>query len=87
MHTKSKILLSVTVMLLLLGLATIINVALNFRDYSIKSAVDKSKMTANMVKHGLTSHMVNGVMDKRKYFLNHISIRSALKTGPSVQTR
>jgi diguanylate cyclase (GGDEF)-like protein len=73
MKTRLRLFLIVTTMLLTLTIAIMINVALNFRDYSIKSAVDKSKMTATMVKHGLTSHMVNGVMDKRKYFLNHIS--------------
>ena len=73
MKTKFRLFFIVTTMLLTLTVAIMINVALNFRDYSIKSAVDKSKMTATMVKHGLTSHMVNGVMDKRKYFLNHIS--------------
>jgi len=73
MTTKSKLLFIVTIMLLALGTATIINVSLNFRDYSIKSAVEKSTMTAAIVKDGLTSHMVNGIMDKRQYFLNQIS--------------
>ena len=73
MTTKSKLLFIVTIMLLALGMATIVNVSLNFRDYSIKSAVEKSTMTAAIVKDGLTSHMVNGIMDKRQYFLNQIS--------------
>jgi len=30
-------------------------------------------MTAALVKDGLTAHMVNGMMDKRQYFLNQIS--------------
>ncbi|WP_455755586.1 GGDEF domain-containing protein [Sulfurimonas sp.] len=80
MQTKSKILLIVTAMLLVLGLATIINVALNFRDYSIKSAVDKAHMTANVVKDGLTAHMVNGVMDGRAYFLDQISNNEDVKS-------
>ncbi|MDD2789997.1 MAG: GGDEF domain-containing protein [Sulfurimonas sp.] len=73
MQTKNRLLIIVTLMLLALGIATIINVSLNFRDYSINSAVDKSKMTANLVKDGLTAHMLNGTMDKRAYFLNQIS--------------
>ena len=73
MTTKSRLLLIVTLMLLGLGVATIINVSLNFRDYSIKSAVEKSTMTAAIVKDGLTAHMVNGIMDKRQYFLDQIS--------------
>ncbi|MDQ7068149.1 MAG: hypothetical protein Q9M40_09355 [Sulfurimonas sp.] len=33
----------------------------------------KASMTAAVVKDGLTAHMVNGIMDKRQYFLNQIS--------------
>ncbi len=73
MTTKSKLLFIVAIMLLGLGIATIVNVSLNFRDYSIKNAVEKSTMTAAIVKDGLTAHMVNGTMDKRQYFLEQIS--------------
>jgi diguanylate cyclase (GGDEF)-like protein len=73
MATKSKLLLVVTLMLLALGAATIINISLNFRAYSIKGAVEKASMTAAIVKDGLTAHMVNGIMDKRQYFLDQIS--------------
>jgi len=73
MHTKSKLLLFVALMLLGLGIATIINVSLNFREYSIKSATQKATMAAAIVKDGLTAHMVNGIMDKRGYFLSQIS--------------
>ena len=73
MQTKSKLLLIVAIMLLSLGTATIINTSLNFRDYSLKSAIDKAKMTASIVENGLTAHMVNGIMDKREYFLDQIS--------------
>jgi len=73
MQAKSKLLLIVALLLLALGVATIINVSLNFRDYSIKSAQEKALMTAAIVKDGLTAHMVNGIMDKRQYFLNQIS--------------
>ncbi|WP_415397849.1 GGDEF domain-containing protein [Sulfurimonas sp. CS5] len=73
MRTKLKLLFIVAIMLLGLTAATIINISLNFRDYSIESAIEKSKMTATIVKDGLTAHMVNGIMDKREYFLNQIS--------------
>jgi len=73
MTTKSKLLFLVAIMLLGLGIATIVNVSLNFRDYSIKNAIEKSTMTAAVVKDGLTAHMVNGMMDKRQYFLEEIS--------------
>jgi len=73
MQTNKKILLIVAFMLIALAAATIINVALNFRSYSYESAIDKSKMTAVMVRDGLTSHMVNKIMDKRSFFLQNIS--------------
>ncbi|MDF1878714.1 GGDEF domain-containing protein [Sulfurimonas sp. SAG-AH-194-C20] len=73
MQTKFKLLFIVTLMLLALGGAIIINVSLNFRDYSIKGAIEKATMSAAIVKDGLTAHMVNGTMDKRQYFLNQIS--------------
>ena len=79
MQTKSKLLLIVTLMLLALGAATIINVSLNFRDYSIKSALEKANMTAQIVKDSLTAHMVNGNMDQRAYFLNQISSQKDIK--------
>jgi len=73
METKSKLLLIVALMLFGLTLANIINVALNFKSYSIKSAMDKADTIANIVKDGLTAHMVNGIMDKRSYYLNEIT--------------
>ena len=73
MKTKSKLLLVVTLMLLGITAATIINISLNFRDYSIQSAVEKSHLAATIVKDGLTAHMINGMMDKREYFLDQIS--------------
>ncbi len=73
MQTKSKLLFFVALMLLGLGIATTINVSLNFRDYSIKNAVQKATLAAVIVKDGLTAHMVNGIMEKRGYFLNQIS--------------
>lgn len=73
MTTKSKLLFIVALMLLGLGIATIVNVSLNFREYSIKNAIEKSTMTAAIVKDGLTAHMVNEMMDKRQYFLDQIS--------------
>ncbi|MDY0117361.1 MAG: GGDEF domain-containing protein [Sulfurimonadaceae bacterium] len=80
MKTKQKLLLIVTIMLLGLTAATIVNISLNFREYSIKSAVDKSRLTANIVKDGLTAHMVNGTMDQRQYFLDQISQHDDVKS-------
>jgi len=77
MNSKAKLLLVVTLMLLGLGVATIINVSLNFREYSIKDATEKATATAAIVKDGLTAHMVNGIMDKRRYFISQISSNNA----------
>jgi len=73
MNTKTKLLIAITLMFLGLGVATVINIAINFREYSITNAVQKAITTASVVKDGLTAHMVNGIMDKREYFLNQIS--------------
>ncbi len=80
MTTKSRLLLIVTFMLLGLTAATIVNISLNFREYSINSAVEKSQMAANIVKDGLTAHMVNGMMDKRQYFLDKIATNNNIKS-------
>ena len=61
-------------MLIALTAATIINVGLNFRDYAYNNAIEKSKMTAEIVRDGLTAHMVNGIMDKRDFFLRNITM-------------
>lgn len=73
MNTNRKILFIVALMLIGLAVATITNVALNFRDYGYNNAIEKSKMTAEIVRDGLTAHMVNGMMDKRDFFLGNIA--------------
>lgn len=80
METKSKLLVVVALMLLGLTTATIVNISLNFRNYSIQSSIDKAKMAALFVKDGLTSHMVNGIMDKREYFLDQITRNNDIKS-------
>ncbi len=80
MRTKIRLLIVVTLMLLGLAIATIINVSLNFREYNIKSAVDKAKLTATIVIDGLTTHMVHGIMDKRQFFLDQVSANDDIKS-------
>jgi diguanylate cyclase (GGDEF)-like protein len=48
------------------------NVLYNFRNYGLTSIENKAKIVAEVVKHSLTSHMVNGVMENRKLFLEQI---------------
>lgn len=73
MNTNRRIQFIVFLMLIGLTAATITNVALNFRDYGYNNAIEKSKMTAEIVRDGLTAHMVNGIMDKRDFFLGNIA--------------
>lgn len=48
------------------------NILFNFRDYGLKSIEQKAQTVAETVKHSLTSHMINGVIDNRGLFLNQI---------------
>ncbi len=80
MKPKTKLLIFVAIILTGLGFANLVNVLLNFRQSSISNAVEKSKMAANMVKDGLTAHMVNGIMPQRQYFLDQISSNEEIKS-------
>lgn len=44
----------------------------NTRSLGIKGAKEKASIAAELVKNGLTAHMVNGMMGTRKYFLDEI---------------
>jgi len=50
----------------------IANILFNFRTYGIQSVENKAKAVAETIKHSLTSHMVNGVIDNRELFLSQI---------------
>ncbi|MEF3191676.1 MAG: GGDEF domain-containing protein, partial [Campylobacterales bacterium] len=73
MTIKNKILSRMGLMILLVAMATIVIVTFHFRNYGIQAAKDKAAIISNLVKDGLTSHMVNGTMDKRDMFLANIS--------------
>ncbi len=72
MSTRQKITLILSGLFLVFFIAMIIIVSLSFRDFGIKSAEKRAMLTAEVVKSGLTAHMVNGIMDKRNYFLQQI---------------
>lgn len=72
MSMKKKITLSLAMTLIGLTLIIIVIVALNFRDYGIESAKDKSKIVSELVRDGLTVHMINGIMDERDFFMRKI---------------
>ena len=73
-------------MLLILASATIINVALNFRNYAFDSAKDKAKITAAVIRDGLTAHMLNNIMDKRSDFLKNIATEHSIEDVWVVRT-
>ncbi|GHV06162.1 GGDEF domain-containing protein [Campylobacterota bacterium] len=72
MSMKHKVNLSLSLTLAGLTLAIIIIVGLNFRSYGVQSAIDKATVISELVRDGLTVHMVNGIMDKRHYFIDRI---------------
>lgn len=72
MGTRQKITLILSGLFLLFFIAMVILISLNFRDFGVKSAEKRAMLTAEVVKSGLTAHMVNGIMDKRHYFIDQI---------------
>jgi diguanylate cyclase (GGDEF)-like protein len=58
--------------LVALTLTVTVIVGLNFREFAIQRSIDKAKTTATLVRDGLTSHMVNDIMDKRHHFMERI---------------
>jgi len=72
MNLKKRFNIFLIVFVTTILLPTIIIIILNFRNYSITTAKDKASIVANMVKDGLTTHMENGIMDKREIFLSKI---------------
>ncbi len=73
MSIKQKILLRVASMFAVATIIVIFIVSINFRDYGVNSAKDKANVIADLVKTGLTAHMVNGTMDSRDVFLDGIA--------------
>ncbi|WP_200763840.1 diguanylate cyclase [Nitrosophilus alvini] len=72
MNMKTKLLVLNGIIIAVLLLSVLIVLAINFRTFSIDNAREKSKLIANIVKDGLTAHMVNNIMDKRDFFLSQI---------------
>ena len=70
--SKQKIIISLVVIFTIFFISIIVSTTVNFRDYGLKHAQEKAELTAEVLKTGLTSHMVNGMMDQREFFLNEI---------------
>jgi len=73
MVSKHKISLSLSIVMTIMFILLIINILMNFRNYGLQSVENKAKAIAQTVKHSLTSHMVNGIIDNRELFLEQIS--------------
>ena len=72
MGTRKKISLILLGLFLTFFVSMVLVIMINFREYGLASAEERAKLTAEIVKGGLTAHMVNGMMDKRSFFLEQI---------------
>ena len=72
MNAKRKISLTLFFVMAVMFIILIANILFNFRTYGIQSVENKAKAVAETIKHSLTSHMVNGVIDNRELFLSQI---------------
>lgn len=72
MESRQKVITALIIIFSVFFISMIISTTLNFREYGVKTAEHKASLTAEIVKIGLTSHMVNGMMDQRDFFLNQI---------------
>ncbi|MEA2027695.1 MAG: GGDEF domain-containing protein, partial [Campylobacterota bacterium] len=79
MNAQKKTTILLSVIFFIIFLVMIINISFNFRNYGIKSVEDKALVVSELIKHSLTSHMVNGTIDKRKFFLDQIKDSSHIK--------
>ena len=72
MTTRQKVTLILLGLFLTFFISMIVIITTNFREFGINNAEKRALLTAEIVKGGLTAHMVNGMMDKRSYFLEQI---------------
>jgi len=72
MESKQKVITSLVVLFALFFIGMVISTVFNFRAYGLKTAEEKASLTAEIIKTGLTAHMVNGIMSEREFFLQQI---------------
>jgi len=70
MGNKKNVLSTIALFMVIVLVAMVINITFNLRDFSLSTAKLKAELVAQSVKNGLTSHMVNGIMDQRNFFIN-----------------
>ncbi len=72
MNSRQKVMLILIGLFLTFFISMIVIITVNFREFGMHGAEKRGLLTAEVVKGGLTAHMVNGMMDKRSYFLDQI---------------
>jgi len=72
MSLRKKFILRISIILIAIFVFTIAINAFTFRRYGIHNAERASRVIAELVRDGLTAHMMTGTMDMRHYFLNQI---------------
>ena len=70
---KKKIISNLVVIMIFIGILLTLIESYNFRNHGIHNALNSAKSISEVVKNGLTAHMINGNMDQRDVFLNSIS--------------
>ena len=87
MNANKKILTVIVLMMSILVFVSIGVFIYNFKDFSVKITSQKAISIAQNVRDGLTSHMVNGTMDKRKFFLDNIARDQKLENFHLLRTK
>ncbi|MGP1561005.1 MAG: GGDEF domain-containing protein [Helicobacteraceae bacterium] len=72
MDSNKKITVTVLLMVSSLIFVVAVLIALSSRELGYESAKKQANIAADIVKDALTAHMVNGMMDKRDFFLENM---------------
>ena len=70
---RRKIILRFSIMIVIMALSISAFELYNLRNSGIKSAISKAEAISEVIKNGLTAHMINGNMDQRDTFINSIA--------------
>lgn len=76
---KKRIIVQFSLMIMCIAIVITSMIAYNLRETGISSSINTAKSISEVVKNGLTSHMINGNMDQRDTFINSISNMSNVK--------
>jgi diguanylate cyclase (GGDEF)-like protein len=79
MKSKSKITATLMTSMAIVFMLMIGIVAYDIKDTGLKGARDKAESVANVVRIGLTAHMVNGTMPQRGQFISQVEDLESMK--------